>query len=127
MRTNTNEQRRLEHRRQRSTDMPYIKDSGVKFVRFEITALNCELCYATATVISRPVGISRVPEEDEYGQITVWDFHNCHLNAPEDDLIGLTGAATYMQYAANPGCGSEPSKTKFWEIIQLCCSEDGCE
>lgn len=100
--------------------------SGAQIIGFEIVSVDCELCKAVVTVISRPAGVTSVPEEDSYtGEVTVYDFAGCHLDATEIDLIGKFGYATYMD--GPEFCAIDPDKGSRWEIMTLCCAETECQ
>lgn len=101
--------------------------SGVQVIRFEIDSVDCSICNATASVLSRPPGVSTVTGEDSYEQVTVYDFARCFLDAPEEDLIGRKGFAVYLDFGSVPGdCAVEPGITSGWLILSLCCVEDAC-
>lgn len=101
---------------------------GQQTCRFEITdtdLIDCGLCHAIVTVRSRPIGISRVEEENGSGKITVYDFGKCWLNNPPSLLLGKFGHAVY--YEGLEECAADPATVlNRWEIVSLCCVESSC-
>lgn len=99
---------------------------GVEIVRFELVGpFDCDVCQATAEVLSRPPGVARVTGEDSYGQIVVFDFAHCFLNEAIEDLTGRQGYAAYLE-STNTDCAIDPQVTTHWEIFSLCCNEGTC-
>lgn len=97
---------------------------GAEICSFRILSTSCGVCQATAEVVNRPVGVSRVTGENDYGEILIFDFGQCFLDAPEDDLIGRRGMAVYLDVLEE--CAVDPGITAGWHIISLCCLEDAC-
>jgi hypothetical protein len=99
---------------------------GMDIVRFVIQSVSCDVCEATALVISWPSGRKPSSEDDgyEYDQttITVRDLGGCWLNAPSLDLIGTVGYAVKLYHGADyDRCAI--GSGEFWEILSLCCSQ----
>ena len=105
---------------------PQTRGGGSQIIRFELTGdISCELCQARAVVLSRPPGVSRVYGEDEYGEITVWDFLNGELlSQPYDDLYnastgqGMRGFASLQEWD-HEECAADPNESLHWEIHSL--------
>lgn len=87
---------------------------GVLKVRFEIVSLDTSTT-ATALITAYPCGISKVPGEDAYRQITVVDALSCVFeDETNESLAGRTGYAVYMSPVDGYGCQ--------WEVDTLCCA-----
>ena len=100
---------------------------GVQIIRFELIApIQCSLCQASATVKSRPPGVSRVYGESSSGTVTVYDLMNGLLAEPQADLIGRRGYAVLLDWDSEE-CAIDPSLTKKWEIMSLMCAEEPCD
>lgn len=94
-------------------------------------------CSALAYVVSRPFGMSTVPEEYG-GTVVVEDMAGCFLCHPAEDLVGRGGYASYMD--ASPTTDGSPAgdvmppetracpgtPTPRWEIIALCRRDPRC-
>lgn len=95
-------------------------------IRFRIvSADNCGTCTAVAEVISVMSGGTTVPEEDQYGQVTIIDRVGCVLNEPAiTALVGRKGYAAYMTSREEGPCPGLP--TTGWEIISMCPEESMC-
>ena len=98
---------------------------GTITIRFEIIEpVYCEACTAYARILSRPYGMSSVPEE--YGGIVMLaDRLGCHLNESNQLLIGRKGYASYMKSDYEGPCPGMPNPS--WEITYLCCEESQCD
>jgi hypothetical protein len=102
----------------------HVNNSVGVVIRFQILTVDCAICIATATVMSRPVGVSSVRDESA-GVVDVFDFAGCFLNAPSQDLIGKQGFATYLDGGVGD-CAVDPDVVNRWEILSLCCAEEDC-
>jgi hypothetical protein len=102
----------------------HVNNSVGAVIRFQILTVDCAICIATATVMSRPVGATTV-EGEAGGVVNVYDFSGCYLNAPSLDLIGKQGFAAFINGGAGD-CGVDPLKNGRWEIFSLCCAEEDC-
>jgi hypothetical protein len=91
--------------------------TGVLSIRFQIISVFCETCQATAQVMSRPPGMSSVPQEDSYGQLRVYDLHGW-LQEPDLDLEGRYGSATLRTWDTE-ACAIDPSLHTKWEIDSI--------
>jgi hypothetical protein len=91
--------------------------TGVLSIRFQIISVFCETCQATAQVMSRPPGMSLVPQEDIYGQLRVYDLHGW-LQEPDLDLEGRYGSATLRTWDTE-ACAIDPSLHTKWEIDSI--------
>lgn len=104
---------------------------GVQGIRFQLTEVFCELCQATARVLSRPPGIARVYGEDLYGYVTVFDLSRGWLREPDIDLvdpvtgIGRVGHALLLEWETEE-CAINPDLAVKWEIISLVPLDEGC-
>ena len=97
---------------------------GASIIAFSLTSgVSCELCQATADVLSRPVGVASV-EQEVAGQVTVFDYAGCFLDEPIEDLFGRKGYAALM--TGPEFCAIEPEFATRWEITMLCCNEGVC-
>lgn len=102
----------------------------------------CDECTAIVEIVSRPPGMSRVPEErglddpyDPYsyygngsGYLMVHDKtgNNCYLHEHPEDLAGRYGSAAYVDFLIDgPNCADTPGKK--WVIRSLCCNDLPCE
>jgi hypothetical protein len=69
---------------------------------------------------------------DSYNEITIYDHAGCHLNGPEDDLIGRQGYAVYIEtieypsICPDPNPGNDILDDNNWEIMSLCCVGQEC-
>ena len=97
---------------------------GVPIIRFQLVNVDCAICIALGTVLSRPVGATEVTGEAG-GQVTLYDFAGCYFNAPSADLTGKQGFAAFLNGGAGD-CGVEPIDTGRWEVFALCCAEESC-
>ncbi len=107
-------------------------ERGVQQIRFEISAPpNCEACQSRARVLSRPPGVSRVTEEDDYGELIVYDLLRGWLNRPDIDLFnpetgdGARGYASLLTWE-NQECAIDPYLETKWEIVSLLPLDTGC-
>lgn len=118
---------RAPQRRRRIYDGGSTGSGGVLTIRFQLVdPVFCEACTASADVISRPPGMSTVPEEVA-GRVIVVDRLGCFLNEPSESLVGRVGYATYLTVDPAHEIGPCPGlPTTAWEIISLCCYENGC-
>jgi hypothetical protein len=95
---------------------------GTLTIMFELTEpIYCETCSATGTIVCRPPGVKKVPDE-ENGEVILYDFAKGNLTGASVDLIGLKGFASYLEYDAYndpfidcPGITSG----KYWVITSL--------
>jgi hypothetical protein len=104
---------------------------GVLAIRFKlIEPIFCETRTATGIVVSRPPGMSVVPEEDPYGNVLVYDLSGCFLTGSNLDLIGKIGYALCLYFdpiydfegeLPDVATGTPGSR---WHIISLCCSNE---
>ena len=67
--------------------------------------------------MSRPPGMSSVPQEDSYGQLRVYDLHGW-LQEPDLDLEGRYGSATLRTWDTE-ACAIDPSLHTKWEIDSI--------
>lgn len=103
---------------------------GSQIIRFQITAVDCGTCSAIADVKSRPPGVSRVRGENDYGQVTIYDFRRCVFTGP--DLVDRQGMAALMTtndfeaVCADPPDFEVGDTVTVWEVLDLCCADYGC-
>lgn len=103
---------------------------GTQVIRFQIISVDCGSCSAIAFVKSRPVGVPKVTGEDDYGQVTIYDFRRCILTGP--DLVDRQGMAALMTtndfeaVCADPPDFEVGDTVTVWEVIDLCCADYGC-
>jgi hypothetical protein len=105
---------------------------GVQIIRFEISAVvNCATCQANALVLSRPPGVLRVRDEDDYGELIVYDLCRGWLHRPDIELYDEATGDGARGYAArlvweNQECAIDPYLDAKWEIISLLPFNAGC-
>lgn len=87
-------------------------------VRFRVLSVNSGVTPRTALVevLSADSDVSRLPEENQYSQITVYDKTGCNLVTPYDDLLCKQGYARYMY--------DRGRREKVWELVSLVCPGD---
>lgn len=111
---------------------PRSSGGGVQIIRFEISQQpNCATCQAYATVLSRPPGVSRVADEDAYGELIVYDLCRGWLHRPDIDLFDPVSGDGARGYAARlvwdvQECAIDPALDSKWEIISLLPLDTGC-
>lgn len=95
--------------------------TGAIIIRFTIVSGSDES--VTALVNSRPCGRSSVPEEDDYGQVEVYDPAGCFFDEEAADLVDRVGFATYQKPANYGEVGASDPGTDgcWWEVFSLCC------
>ena len=118
----------------------------IRFSIYDPYTPGIDPCTVLANVLSRPFGVSRVPDEDTTGYfpqtVYVHDATGCYLNGPSEDLLGLGGHASYMTAVDSsdvdpgaapgdimpPNVGHCPgSHQTRWEITDMCCKQDRCD
>ena len=102
-----------------------VTGGGVQIIRFQIIEAFCELCQATAVVLSRPPGVTRVYGEDSYGHLRVYDLSQGWLNEPDIDLVNRRGYAALLEWDIDE-CAINPALNIKWEIMSLMRSDAGC-
>jgi len=104
---------------QRGMFLPLNPGSGCDTIHFTIISADCLNKRALVLVDKSNCGCSSVPEESTaFHQLFVHDTMGCHLDEPDADLVGRTGAATYMLDRIADTCQ--------WEIDDLCCDPLVC-
>lgn len=105
-------------------------------ILFKIVSAQTARCQATAQVLGRPCGLTRVEEEDDNGYVTVYDVLCCAFADETDSALeGRMGWATRIQLddswaeccAVSYDYDYEdvPTDHCIWAVVTLCCP-DSC-
>lgn len=101
------------------------KGSGGRFSRIFFTIVSVDEYGESAVcqITQRPFGQTVVPEEDEYGQVTVFDDLDCLLSDEEPvALVGRAGTACYMSGSKGyDDSGYSDTDGGHWAMDGLCC------
>ena len=94
-----------------------------QMVLFSIAIVEVPFCRVIGTVLGRPCGVAEVDDEED-GEITIYDNMCCMFNERDEDLIGRMGWATRIELDAEYAeCCSPPLETCIWSVVSLCCPD----
>ena len=103
---------------------PVNTGGGGEEIMFQIVSADCtsDPKSAVVDILFRDCKKNKASEEDDSGQVTVYDELGCNFDEPEGDLVERKGLARYMKSAA----GGNPAPECKWVVKFICCDEDSC-